>query len=59
MQIIVLEDTKEYISYQPKQETRAQDRRPFDLMVSFHFVNEIIIFPSFVFLVLLRKKVVL
>lgn len=33
MQIIVLEDTKEYISYAPKDETEAQDRRPFDLLV--------------------------
>ncbi|KAL6568064.1 Peptide deformylase 1A, chloroplastic/mitochondrial [Orobanche hederae] len=33
MVIIVLEDTKEYISYAPKQETEAQDRRPFDLLV--------------------------
>ncbi|CAI8601276.1 unnamed protein product [Vicia faba] len=31
--IIVLEDTKEYISYAPKEETKAQDRRPFDLLV--------------------------
>ncbi|XP_061340085.1 peptide deformylase 1A, chloroplastic/mitochondrial [Gastrolobium bilobum] len=31
--IIVLEDTKEYISYAPKEETQAQDRRPFDLLV--------------------------
>lgn len=33
-QIIVLEDTKEYISYAPKKEIGAQDRRPFDLLVS-------------------------
>ncbi|KAK6148954.1 hypothetical protein DH2020_016479 [Rehmannia glutinosa] len=33
LRIIVLEDTKEYISYAPKQETKAQDRRPFDLLV--------------------------
>ena len=33
IQIIVLEDTKEYISYAPKEETFAQNRRPFDLMV--------------------------
>lgn len=33
LQIIVLEDTKEYISYAPKEETKAQDRRPFDLLV--------------------------
>ncbi|GAU22303.1 hypothetical protein TSUD_261030 [Trifolium subterraneum] len=31
--IIVLEDTKEYISYAPKEEIKAQDRRPFDLLV--------------------------
>ncbi|KAF2302569.1 hypothetical protein GH714_037810 [Hevea brasiliensis] len=31
--IIVLEDTKEYIGYAPKEETKAQDRRPFDLLV--------------------------
>ncbi|KAF4374450.1 hypothetical protein F8388_016001, partial [Cannabis sativa] len=30
---ILLEDTKEYISYAPKEETKAQDRRPFDLLV--------------------------
>jgi hypothetical protein len=33
LQMIVLEDTKEYISYAPKEETKAQDRRPFDLLV--------------------------
>lgn len=33
VQIIVLEDTKEYISYAPKEATAAQDRRPFDLLV--------------------------
>ncbi|KAG6669451.1 peptide deformylase 1A, chloroplastic isoform X2 [Carya illinoinensis] len=33
LRIIVLEDTKEYISYAPKEETKAQDRRPFDLLV--------------------------
>ncbi|KAL5575606.1 hypothetical protein UlMin_017305 [Ulmus minor] len=33
LKIIVLEDTKEYISYAPKEETKAQDRRPFDLLV--------------------------
>ncbi|PON50965.1 Formylmethionine deformylase [Parasponia andersonii] len=33
LRIIVLEDTKEYIGYAPKEETRAQDRRPFDLLV--------------------------
>ncbi|XP_042489941.1 peptide deformylase 1A, chloroplastic [Macadamia integrifolia] len=33
LKIIVLEDTKEYISYAPKEETRKQDRRPFDLLV--------------------------
>ncbi|CAN6980401.1 hypothetical protein IGI04_038580 [Brassica rapa subsp. trilocularis] len=33
LRIIVLEDTKEYISYAPKEETFAQNRRPFDLMV--------------------------
>nr|XP_043632204.1 peptide deformylase 1A, chloroplastic-like [Erigeron canadensis]XP_043632206.1 peptide deformylase 1A, chloroplastic-like [Erigeron canadensis] len=33
LQIIVLEDTEEYIGYAPKQETKAQDRRPFDLLV--------------------------
>uniref|UniRef100_A0A803NWD1 Uncharacterized protein n=1 Tax=Cannabis sativa TaxID=3483 RepID=A0A803NWD1_CANSA len=30
---ILLEDTKEYISYAPKEETKAQDKRPFDLLV--------------------------
>ncbi|XP_031286210.1 peptide deformylase 1A, chloroplastic-like [Pistacia vera] len=33
LRIIVLEDTREYISYQPKEEIKAQDRRPFDLLV--------------------------
>ncbi|KAK9282008.1 hypothetical protein L1049_004919 [Liquidambar formosana] len=33
LKIIVLEDTKEYISYAPKEETKAQDRHPFDLLV--------------------------
>ncbi|KAH0463729.1 hypothetical protein IEQ34_006515 [Dendrobium chrysotoxum] len=33
LRIIVLEDTKEYISYVSKNETEAQDRRPFDLLV--------------------------
>ncbi|CAN6901683.1 unnamed protein product [Brassica oleracea] len=33
LRIIVLEDTKEYISYAPEEETFAQNRRPFDLMV--------------------------
>ncbi|XP_052174617.1 peptide deformylase 1A, chloroplastic [Diospyros lotus] len=33
LKIIVLEDTKKYISYAPKEETKAQDRRPFDLLV--------------------------
>lgn len=33
LQIIVVEDTKEYISYAPKEETKAQDRVPFDLLV--------------------------
>ncbi|OMO54297.1 Formylmethionine deformylase [Corchorus capsularis] len=33
LRIIVLEDTAEYISYAPKEEIKAQDRRPFDLLV--------------------------
>ncbi|KAL3610522.1 hypothetical protein D5086_001542 [Populus alba] len=33
VKIIVLEDTAEYIGYAPKNETKAQDRRPFDLLV--------------------------
>ncbi|CAI0474406.1 unnamed protein product [Linum tenue] len=33
LRIIVLEDTQEYISYVPEEETKAQDRRPFDLLV--------------------------
>ncbi|XWS11823.1 hypothetical protein CRYUN_Cryun37aG0034000 [Craigia yunnanensis] len=33
LRIIVLEDTTEYISYAPKEETKAQDRCPFDLLV--------------------------
>ncbi|XP_054783815.1 peptide deformylase 1A, chloroplastic/mitochondrial [Prosopis cineraria] len=32
LRIIVLEDTKEYISFAPKEEIKAQDRRPFDLL---------------------------
>lgn len=36
LQIIVLEDTKEYISYAPKEETKEQDRHPFDLLVCQH-----------------------
>uniref|UniRef100_A0A0D9YAF8 Peptide deformylase n=1 Tax=Oryza glumipatula TaxID=40148 RepID=A0A0D9YAF8_9ORYZ len=33
LKIIVLEDTQEYISYAPKKDIEAQDRRPFDLLV--------------------------
>ncbi|CAN0878340.1 Peptide deformylase 1A, chloroplastic [Linum grandiflorum] len=33
LQIIVLEDKPEYIGYAPKEETEAQDRRPFELLV--------------------------
>lgn len=33
----MLEDTKEYISYAPKDEIKAQDRRPFDLLVRVWF----------------------
>lgn len=33
LRIIVLEDTREYISYAPKNEIAAQDRRAFDLLV--------------------------
>ncbi|CDO98134.1 unnamed protein product [Coffea canephora] len=33
LKIIVLEDTKEYISYAPKDDIKAQDRRPFELLV--------------------------
>ncbi|CAH1425621.1 unnamed protein product [Lactuca virosa] len=33
LKIIVLEDTEEYIGYAPKEETKAQDRQPFDLLV--------------------------
>ncbi|KAL8129791.1 hypothetical protein V2J09_018946 [Rumex salicifolius] len=36
LKIIVLEDTKEYISYADKEETKEQDRRPFDLLVIFN-----------------------
>ncbi|KAL5756382.1 hypothetical protein ACOSQ2_021128 [Xanthoceras sorbifolium] len=32
LRIIVLEDTKEYIRYQTKEEIKAQDRHPFDLL---------------------------
>ncbi|KAL7162320.1 hypothetical protein ACSBR2_042742 [Camellia fascicularis] len=41
LKIIVLEDTKEYISYAPKEETKAQDRCPFDLL---EFVNPSLLF---------------
>ncbi|KAL8458045.1 hypothetical protein ACS0TY_035792 [Phlomoides rotata] len=33
LRIIVLEDSKEYMSYVTKQEIKEQDRRPFDLLV--------------------------
>ncbi|XP_073147273.1 peptide deformylase 1A, chloroplastic [Henckelia pumila] len=33
LRIIVLEDTKEYIGYAPKEETKKQDRKPFELLV--------------------------
>uniref|UniRef100_A0A7C8YKY4 Peptide deformylase n=1 Tax=Opuntia streptacantha TaxID=393608 RepID=A0A7C8YKY4_OPUST len=33
LKIIVLEDTEEYISYAAKQDVKAQDRRPFDLLI--------------------------
>ncbi|KAI3891161.1 hypothetical protein MKW98_007466 [Papaver atlanticum] len=33
LKIIVLEDTKEYIGYAPKQDIKEQDRRVFDLLV--------------------------
>ncbi|CAN6457229.1 unnamed protein product [Victoria cruziana] len=33
LRIIVLEDTETYISYASKEETTAQDRRPFELLV--------------------------
>ncbi|KAK7261909.1 hypothetical protein RIF29_28233 [Crotalaria pallida] len=33
LKIIVLEDTKEYISYDTEEEVNAQDRKPFDLLV--------------------------
>lgn len=33
LQIIVLEDTKEYIGYADRKEVEAQDRRPFNLLV--------------------------
>ncbi|XP_076923726.1 peptide deformylase 1A, chloroplastic-like [Bidens hawaiensis] len=33
LKIIVLEDTEEYIGYAPKGDIKAQDRRPFDLLV--------------------------
>ncbi|KAF7814356.1 peptide deformylase 1A, chloroplastic/mitochondrial [Senna tora] len=32
LRIIVLEDTKEYMSYATKEEIKAQERRPFDLL---------------------------
>ncbi|KAM3349414.1 hypothetical protein ACQJBY_022431 [Aegilops geniculata] len=34
LKIIVLEDTQEYISYASKEDTDAQDRRSFDLLVA-------------------------
>ncbi|KAK9054670.1 hypothetical protein SSX86_025749 [Deinandra increscens subsp. villosa] len=33
LKIIVVEDTKEYIAHAPEEENKAQDRRPFDLLV--------------------------
>lgn len=33
LKIIVLEDTEEYIGYAPNELTKAQERRPFDLIV--------------------------
>ncbi|KAI3761523.1 hypothetical protein L1987_51941 [Smallanthus sonchifolius] len=33
LKIIVLEDIKEYIAHAPEEENKAQDRRPFDLLV--------------------------
>ena len=33
LQIIVMEDTKEYISYVSKEDADAQQRAPFDLLV--------------------------
>ncbi|XP_023760452.1 peptide deformylase 1A, chloroplastic [Lactuca sativa] len=33
LKIIVLEDLKEYIAHAPEEENKAQDRRPFDLLV--------------------------
>ncbi|OIW03852.1 hypothetical protein TanjilG_30128 [Lupinus angustifolius] len=33
LKIIVLEDTEEYISYDKEEEVKAQDRKPFDLLV--------------------------
>ncbi|XP_027340734.1 peptide deformylase 1A, chloroplastic-like [Abrus precatorius] len=33
LRIIVLEDRKEYMNYETKEEIKAQDRRPFDLLV--------------------------
>ncbi|KAL8256781.1 hypothetical protein R6Q59_028822 [Mikania micrantha] len=33
LKIIVLEDTKEYIAHAPEEENKAQDRRPFDILV--------------------------
>ncbi|CAK8535693.1 unnamed protein product [Lathyrus sativus] len=33
LRIIVLEDKEEYISYNTEEETKSQDRRPFDLLV--------------------------
>lgn len=45
-QIIVLEDTKEYISYAPKEETKAQDRRPFDLLVHLNKLSYATPYPT-------------
>ena len=43
----MLEDTKEYISYAPKNEIKAQDRRPFDLLVCSLLVRILIIFQLY------------
>ncbi|KAL5975305.1 Peptide deformylase 1A, chloroplastic/mitochondrial [Asimina triloba] len=51
--IIVLEDTKEYISYARKDEIEAQDRRPFDLLV---FLFRAISYSFFLRQVILNPK---
>ncbi|RDY04415.1 Peptide deformylase 1A, chloroplastic [Mucuna pruriens] len=61
LRIIVLEDTKEYISYVPKEEAKVQDRRPFELLDSIQFKSIVLPLRSVTLihhsLVLLRQVI--